>query len=91
MLAGGPGHQDFPVGVGGLQKDFLGQIQPRLVGNDLRIEAGSLELACHVDGCIVVLFAGCDVGSGGQCLELFLGQLGIGNRQEILVDLWPAG
>ena len=66
MLAGGPGHEDFPVGVGGLQKDFQGQIEPRLVWNDLRIQAGRLELARHVKGCIVVLFAGGHVGSGGQ-------------------------
>ena len=26
------------------------------------------------------------MGSGGKCFELFLGQLGIGNGQEILID-----
>jgi hypothetical protein len=62
-----------------------------LVGNDLRIEAGSLELAGHVYGSVVVLFAGCDVGSGGQRLELFFRQLGIGHCQEIPVDLGLTG
>ena len=87
VFPAGPGHENFPFAVDSLQKYFLGQIQPGLVGNDLRIEAGSLELARHVDRGIVVLFAGGDVGSGGQRFELFLRQLGIGNRQEILIDL----
>ncbi len=39
MLAGGSAHQDLSLGVGGLEKDFLGKIQPCLVGNDLGVEA----------------------------------------------------
>ena len=87
MLPAGAGHQNLPLSVGGLQKDFLGQIHPRPVGHDLRVEAGSLELAGHVNGSIVILLAAGDVGSGGQRLELFLSQRGIGNGQEILIDL----
>ena len=86
VLPGRSAHENLSLVVGGLQKDFQGQIQPRLVGNDLGIETGSLELGRHVHRGIVVLFAGCDVGSSGQRFELFLSQLGIRNGQEILID-----
>ena len=87
MFAGGSPHQDLSFGVCGFEKDFLGQVQPRLVGDDLGVQARGFEFACHVDSCIVVLFAGRDVGGSSQCFELFLGQPGVGNCQEILVEL----
>ncbi len=68
------------------QEHLLRKIQPRLIGNDLRIEPGRLELAGYVYGRIVVLFAGRHMGDRGQCFELFLGQFGVGNGQEILID-----
>jgi len=37
MLPGRSAHQDPPVRGHGLKKDFLGQVQPGLIGNDLRI------------------------------------------------------
>ncbi len=86
MLPGGPGHEDFAVGVGGLQKDLLGQIHPGLVRNDLGIQAGRLELAGHIKRGIVILFAGGNVGHGGERFQLFLGQLWVGNGEELLVD-----
>jgi hypothetical protein len=91
MLPGGPGHDHFAVGVAGLQKDFLGQIHPGFVGNDLGIQAGRLELAGHVKRGVVVLFAGGDVGNGSERFQLFLGQLWVGHGEELLVDFGLPG
>ena len=86
VLARGSAHQDFSLVVGGLQKYLLGKVQPRLVGDNLGFEPGGLELAFHVQGGVVVFFAACDMGRGGERLEFFLGQLDAGNGKEILVD-----
>ena len=86
MLARGSAHQDFSLVVDGLQKYFLGKVQPCLVRDNLGFESGGLELAFDVQGGVVVFFAGCDVRGGGERLEFFLGQLGAGNGKEILID-----
>ncbi len=73
MLASGPGHQNLPFCVGGLEENLLGKIQPRFVRNNLGVEARGFELARHIQGCVVVLFAGGHVGHGSKSLKLFLG------------------
>ena len=87
MLRAGPRHQDFAFGVRRLHKDILRIVQPCLVGNDLRVQASSLELAGHVDGRIVVFFAGRHVRHRGQGLQLFLCEACIRHREELLIDL----
>ena len=86
VLAAGPCHDDLALGIGRLQKNFLRQIEPRLEGNDLRVESRSFEFAGYVDGCLVILFAGGYMWVGSKGLEFFLGEVSVGHCEELLVE-----
>ena len=64
-----------------------GLLSRTLVGDDLCVEAGGLELVEDVDGGIVVLFGAGPVGGFGEDLEVLAGECGVWNGLEAGVNL----
>ncbi len=86
MLARGSGHQLLSGGIECLNLNGLGLIHQYAIGNDLGVEPGGAELLRHVFGGLVVFRARGDVRLGGQGLQVFAGQFGIGHGEELLLD-----
>ena len=67
--------------------DDFGLVQQHAVGNDLGFEAGGAELFGHVFGGLVVFRRGGHVRLGGERLQVFAGELGVGHGEELLLDV----
>ena len=86
VLALGSAHEQLAGGVEGLHLDGPGLVHQHAVGNDLRFEARGAKLLGHVFGGFAVGGRGGHVRLGGEGLQLFAGQFGVGDGEEFLFD-----
>jgi hypothetical protein len=87
MLRAGAGHDPAAAGVEGLDQDFDWLVEQNLVGNDLRIEPGRLELLRDVERGVVVFGRTGPVRGLAERLQVLAGEHGVGDGEKGLIPL----
>ena len=82
MLGGGAGEELFAGGIEGFDGDADGFVEQDAIGDDFSVEAGGAELGGDVVGGSLVFRRAGPVRRGGEGLEVFAGEPGVGHREK---------